>query len=137
VAAWQIRASRSARAAAGNRWRSLSSVQRQSFEAGIAALFTAPGLVEGGRGMGEDREFIKGDARPGQGSATPPMKAGDMSMLTVVIGSGGALWAARCSAKSGDGRGLAPLGEEHDLAFGGLGRDGQIVVAAPRVEPVG
>ena len=34
----------------------------QSFEAGIGSLFEAPGLVEGGRGVGDDMEFIEGDA---------------------------------------------------------------------------
>src|SRR6516164_5977161 len=35
----------------------------------------------------------------GRWSATPRMKAGDMSMLTVVSCSGRAVWAARCTAK--------------------------------------
>src|SRR6516165_1321700 len=48
----------------------------QAFEAGIAPLFKPPGLIEGGRGVGDD-----------------------MSVLTAVICSGRALWAVRCSAK--------------------------------------
>ena len=35
----------------------------QAFEAGIAPLFKPPGLIEGGRGVGDDMEFVKGDAR--------------------------------------------------------------------------
>jgi hypothetical protein len=32
----------------------------QSFEAGIAPLFEASGMVEGGRGVGDDVEFVEG-----------------------------------------------------------------------------
>jgi hypothetical protein len=71
----------------------------QFFEAGIAPLFKPPGLVEGGRGVGDDMEFVEGYARPGRWSVTTPMNAGDISMLTVVICSGRALCVARCAAK--------------------------------------
>jgi hypothetical protein len=35
----------------------------QAFETGIVPLFKPSGLIEGGRGVGDDMEFVKGDAR--------------------------------------------------------------------------
>jgi hypothetical protein len=63
----------------------------------------------------------------GRWSATPRRKAGDMSRLTEAI----CFMRGQVFGKTGDGLGVAPLGHEHHLAFGGIGRDGQIIVAAP------
>ena len=89
----------------------------QTFEAGIAALFKPPGLIEGGRGVGDDMEFIKGDARLGQVVGDAPDEGrrhvdahcGDLLGSRFVRG--------HVLGKAGDGRGVASLGREHHLAF--------------------
>ena len=103
----------------------------QSFEAGIASLFKPPGLIEGSRGVGDDMEFVEGDARPGQVVGDTPDKGrrhidahcGDLLGLRFVSG--------QVLSKAGDGRGVAPFGHEHHLAFVCIGGNGQIIVAAP------
>jgi hypothetical protein len=101
-----------------------------SFEARIEPLFEAPGLVDGGRGVGDDMEFVKGDARFGQvvgdtadeGRRHVDAHRGDLLRPCFVGG--------QVLGKAGDGRGVACCGHKHHLAFGGVGRDGQIIVAA-------
>jgi hypothetical protein len=87
--------------------------------------------------MGDDMEFVEGYARSRQVVGDTPDKGrrhvdthcGDLLGPRLVGG--------QVLGKAGDGRGVASLGHEHHLAFVGVGRDGQIIVAAPRVEPVG
>ena len=103
----------------------------QSFEAGIASLFKPPGLIEGSRGVGDDMEFIKGDARPGQVVGDTPDEGrrhvdahcGDLLGPRFVSG--------QVFGKAGDGRGVPPFGHEPHLAFVGIGGNGQIIVAVP------
>jgi hypothetical protein len=54
-----------------------------------------------------------------------------MSMLTERTCAGVALCSAKWTAKQGDGRDVTALGDEHDPALGGIGNDGQIMMAAP------
>jgi hypothetical protein len=109
----------------------LSNVQRSPFEAGIASLFKPPRLIEGSRGGRNDMEFVEGNTRPGQVVGDTPDKGrrhvdahcGDLLGPRFVSG--------QVLGKAGDCRGVAPFGHEHHLAFVGIGRDGQIIVAAP------
>jgi leucyl-tRNA synthetase len=63
VAAWLIRASRVGARFHRQPLAVLEQGPAQSFEAGIGPLFQPPGLIEGGRGMSDDMEFVEGDAR--------------------------------------------------------------------------
>jgi len=98
----------------------------QTFEARIAALLKPAGLVEG-----DDMEFIESDARFGQVVGDAPDErrrhvdahCGDLLGSRFVRG--------QVLGKAGDGRGVAFLDHEHQLAFVGIGGNGQVVVAAP------
>jgi hypothetical protein len=103
----------------------------QSFEAGIAPLFKPPGLVEGGRGVGDDMEFVEGDACSRQVVSDTPderrrhvdARGDDLRGRRFVRG--------QVLGKAGDRRGVASLGHEYHLAFGGIAGNGQTIVAAP------
>ena len=100
----------------------------QSFEAGVVALLETPGLVEGGGGVRDDMKFVEGDARLGQVVGDPfdegrghvDADRADMRRPRVVFG--------QVVGEAGDGRGIAALGDEHGLAFGGVGGDGQVMM---------
>ena len=52
-------------------------------------------------------------------------------MLTELTCAGARFVFGQVVGEAGDGRGVAALGDEHDLAFVGVGRKGQVMVAAP------
>jgi hypothetical protein len=58
------------------------------------------------------------------------MKAGDMSMLTESILSGGQPWSSGKASQLWDDLGIAPLGEEQHAPLGGIGSQSHIVVTA-------
>ena len=109
----------------------------QSLEAGVGALFEAPGLIDGGGRVGDDVELVEGDAGVGQMLADALDEGGrhvdahraDLLGCSVVLG--------QVFGEAGDSLGVLPLGDEHHLALFGVGGNGQVIVAAPRLEPVG
>src|SRR5262249_8634830 len=102
----------------------------QSLEAGIGALFETPGLVEGGGSMGDDVEFVEGDAGVWQmlrDTFDEGVGHGDADCADLL---GRSLVSGQLFGKAGDGGGVATLGDEPYLAFTGIGGDGQVIVAA-------
>jgi len=88
-------------------------------------------VVEGGRGVGDDMKFVEGDARSGQvvGDAADEGRRHVDAHCRDLLGP--RFVGGQVLAKAGDRRGVTSLGHEHHLVFGGIGGDGQIIVAAP------
>jgi hypothetical protein len=102
----------------------------QPFEARIGALFEAPGLVERGGSMSDEMELVEADAGIGQVVGDPfdegrrhvDADRADLRRRPVVFG--------QIIGEAADGGGVAALGNEHDLAFDGVGGKGQVMMAA-------
>ena len=102
-----------------------------ALEGRIGFLFNAAHLIDGGRGMGDDMKFVESDARPRQMFADPfdeGRRHVDAHRLNLL---GGSVMRLQVFGKAPDGLGLFALGHEHDLAFGDISSEGQIVMAAP------